>query len=95
MKESVVEAYLVKQVRRYGGEIRKVKFLGHDGAPDRLVMMPYQRNQLGPCIWVELKSATGKLRPAQVREHARMRALGQYVYVIRTKLEVDAMLQQW
>ena len=94
MKESVVEAYLVKQVRRAKGEIRKVKFVGHDGAPDRMVMLPHN-HPLAPIVWVELKSATGKLRPAQVREHDRMQALGQMVYVIRTKLEVDAMLELW
>ena len=94
MKESVVEAYLVKQVRRAKGEIRKVKFVGHDGAPDRMVMLPHN-HLLAPIVWVELKSATGALRPAQVREHDRMRACGQMVYVIRTKLEVDAMLEFW
>jgi hypothetical protein len=95
MKESVVERYLVQQVRKYGGECRKVKFVGHDGAPDRLVLLPRQANELGPVVWVELKSEIGKLRAAQVREHARMRALGQYVYVIRSKWEVDAMLEMW
>lgn len=94
-KESIVERYLVQQVRRYKGECRKVRFVGHDGAPDRLVLMPKQRNLLGPVVWVELKSETGRLRAAQVREHARLRALGQLVYVIRTKLEVDTMLEMW
>lgn len=94
MKESVIERYLVKQVKRYGGETRKVKFVGHDGAPDRMVMLPND-HLLAPIVWVELKSPTGRLRPAQIREHARMRALGQLVYVIRTKFEVDAMLELW
>lgn len=94
MKESVVEAYLARQVRRAKGEIRKVKFVGHDGAPDRMVMLPND-HLLAPIVWVELKSPTGRLRPAQIREHDRMRRLGQLVYVIRTKLEVDSMLEMW
>ena len=40
MRESEVEAYLVKRVKALGGEVRKVKWLGRNGAPDRLAMLP-------------------------------------------------------
>ena len=95
MNERAVERYLAQQVRRYGGECRKVSFVGHTGAPDRVVMLPAQQNQIGLVFWVELKTLTGALRHAQVREHARMRALGQLVYVLRTPEEVDACLDMW
>lgn len=96
IKESVVERYLIKRVRELGGETRKVVFPGHDGAPDRLVLFPpIIRDGLAlhtDLAWVELKSPLGKLRPAQIREHKRLRALGQNVKVIRSKEEVDLLV---
>ena len=43
IRESDVEKYLVKRVKALGGEVRKVKWIGRDGAPDRLVMLPVFR----------------------------------------------------
>ncbi|KAF1043470.1 VRR-NUC domain-containing protein [Xylophilus sp.] len=40
MRESQVEAYLVERVKALGGEVRKVRWIGRNGAPDRLVMLP-------------------------------------------------------
>lgn len=40
MKESTVEAYLVARAKALGGEVRKVRWLGRRGAPDRLLMLP-------------------------------------------------------
>ena len=88
-KESVVEKHLKQQVERRGGQVRKVKFLGHDGAPDRLVLFP-----ANIAAWVELKSATGKLRPSQEREHERLREMGQDVEVIRTEAEADRLIDR-
>lgn len=88
-KESTVEQYLVQQVELAGGEARKVAFIGRQGAPDRVVILP------GVIAWVELKSATGTLRYAQEREHIRLREMGQEVFVLRTKEEVDIYLREW
>lgn len=43
MRERDIEAYLVKSVKALGGEVRKVRWLGRRGAPDRLVMLPAYR----------------------------------------------------
>ncbi len=87
MKESEIEAYLVRQVKAAGGEVRKCAWVGRRGAPDRLVMLPGR-----PATYVELK-APGKLPgQLQVREHARLRELGQYVVVIDSTTGVDALL---
>jgi hypothetical protein len=92
MLERVVETYLVNRVKVLGGEVRKVQWIGRRGAPDRLVMLPVSRYRLTPTIWVELK-APGKKPPAhQLREHERMRAMGQHVVVIDTCEGVDALL---
>ena len=86
MRESEIEKYLVKKVKELGGEVRKVKWIGRRGAPDRLVMFPPNHTK-----WVELK-ATGKVaEPHQLREHIRMRAMGQRVAVINSIEGVDAL----
>lgn len=43
MRERDIEQYLVKRVKAMGGEVRKVKWIGRRGAPDRLVMLPADR----------------------------------------------------
>jgi hypothetical protein len=97
MRESKIEAYLNKQVRAIGGQTRKVRFIDRRGAPDRLIMLPHcvrvpPQSRCANLIWVELK-ATGKEAEAhQVREHARMRKLGQVVVVIDSLDGVDRLL---
>ena len=90
MRESEIEKYLVKRVKELGGEVRKVKWIGRRGAPDRLVMLP--NYWLHRVLWVELK-ATGKVpEPHQYREHKRLAAMGQRVVVIDSIEGVDALL---
>ena len=87
MRERDIEDYLVKRVKAMGGEIRKAQWIGHVGAPDRLVMLPGRR-----AVWVELK-APGKLPTAQqIREHNRMRRLGELVEVIDSLAGVEELL---
>lgn len=95
MRERDIENYLVKRVQELGGEIRKVKWIGRRGAPDRFVMLPQRqlvtkiengRNiiHLRPRrgFWVELKAPGVAPEAHQLREHARMRKFGQIVLVI-------------
>jgi len=96
MRESDIEKYLVKRVKELGGEVRKVKWIGRRGAPDRLVMLPAYdslRCEHSPSTtWVELK-ATGKSpEPHQLREHERMRRMGHRVVVIDSIEGVDDLL---
>lgn len=85
-RESDIESYLVERVRDMQGEVRKVKWLGRHGAPDRIVMVP------GRTIWVELKAPGEKAKPHQVREHERMRRMGQRVEVVDSFEGVDEVL---
>lgn len=87
MRERDVENYLVERVRAAGGEVRKVQWIGRNGAPDRFVMLK------GLSMWVEIKAPGEKPRPSQVREHERMRSMGQRVEVIDSLDGVDALLQ--
>jgi len=99
MRESVIEAYLVKRVKEVGGECRKLKWIGRNGAPDRLVMLPPVKVGENSTIWVELKAeGLAALFPhtpherQQAREHARMRDMGQHVVVIDSFAGVDELL---
>lgn len=100
MRESVIEKHLVKRVKELGGEVRKVKWIGRRGAPDRVVMLPERDNfdtDLMPypsaTIWVELKAPGKKPEAHQLREHKRMRKNGQWVVVIDSIEGVEALLR--
>lgn len=104
-RERDIEARLVNRVKELGGEIRKVKWIGRDGAPDRVVMLPNGRVftmdyiGYGRTIWVELKRSGGaRTFPAnaherkQKREHDRMRKMGQRVVVIDSFEAIEELL---
>lgn len=86
MRERQIEAHLVQRVRELGGEVRKLSWIGRHGAPGRLVMLP------GQTLFVELKAPGQKAKSHQLRDHARMRAMGQQVLVIDSVQAVDALL---
>lgn len=95
-REATIEQHLERRVREEGGETRKVQWLGRSKAPDRRVMLAGRPGF--PC-WVELKNPdTIRTFPAnahergQVREHNRMRKLGEVVHVIGTIEAVEALL---
>lgn len=85
IRERDIERYLVRRVKAAGGEIRKCKWIGRRGAPDRRVML-----QGGH--WVELKAPGETLRPEQVREHARMAACGDPVYTFDSFEKIDEFI---
>lgn len=87
MNERDIEAHLVKRVKAAGGEVRKTKWIGRVGAPDRRVMLPGRTP-----VWVELKAPGKKPEPHQIREHNRMRRLGELVEVIDSIDAVEALL---
>ena len=85
MREAEVEAYLVKRVKELGGEIRKVKWIGRRGAPDRFVM-------LYGGFFVETKAPGEKLRPEQYREIDTLRRAGVSAFVVNSYASVDHVL---
>jgi hypothetical protein len=95
VRESEIEAYLVARVKAMGGEVRKVSWVGRRGAPDRLVMLPDPGPGSGifnNAWWVELKAPGVKAEAYQLREHARMRGMGQRVVVIDSIEGVEELL---
>ena len=87
MIEQTVEDYLCDGVKALGGEVRKSEWIGRRHCPDRRVM------HVKRCCWVETKAPKKGPRPGQLREHERMRALGEDVIVLSTLDEVDAFLE--
>lgn len=86
IRESDIEQYAVNRIRELGGEVRKVKWIGRNGAPDRRVMLPWR------CCWVEFKAPGESLEAHQEREHRRMRWCGEDVIVIDSFDGVHALI---
>lgn len=86
MRESQLEGYLVAEVLKLGGEVRKLKWIGRSHAPDRFVA--YKG------VWlVELK-APGKVeRPGQARERQRLVAQGVRCYVLDSMDKIDTFIE--
>lgn len=89
MRESEIERYLVRCVKAIGGEVRKVEWIGRRGAPDRVIMLPPSQT-----IWAEMKATGVAPKAHQVREHKRMRRVGQRVEVIDSFAKVDEVLNE-
>lgn len=90
VKEESNERYLIRRVKETGGQTRKVRWMGHRGAPDRLVGWPI----LGKAAFVELKEASQSwgLQDHQLREIEWLKACGLRVAVLSTKAEIDQFI---
>ena len=86
IRERDVEAYLKKRVEEKGVKIRKARWIGRRGAPDRRI--------LGHC-WVEVKAPDGRLDGHQIREIADMRLAGEIVEVVYSFHDVDCLVERY
>ena len=87
--ERDIERYLVRRAIEHGGKAYKWVSPGHVGVADRIVLLP------GGVVWfVELKTATGRLSPWQKLFAADLRRMGMNYIVIRSKEDVDELLQR-
>lgn len=75
MRESAVENPVVIRAEANGYYVRKVKWIGVDGAPDRV----FARDDRGT-VWIEFKKPGKEPRRRQANEHRDMRAAGMEVY---------------
>ncbi len=87
-RESVIELTVVGWAEDHGWEARKVRWLGHDGAPDRVLFGH------GCTVWFEFKAPGQTARPTQVREHRRMAKGGVTVHVVDSIEDGIAILQK-
>ena len=88
-RESDIEKHLVAAVKESRGEVRKVKWIGRAGAPDRIIFID---NKI---IFVELKAPGREPTPAQKREHKRLRDKGADVRVIDSFGGVTAFIESF
>jgi hypothetical protein len=93
--EGKIEAYLKKRVLESGGRIRKLKWIGTRGAPDRLVWWPRtpEEDTAVEVHFVEVKAPGKKPTKQQQREHDRLKRDGFYVKVIDSKDAVDVFVE--
>lgn len=88
MREKTIEQYLVKEVKKIGGEAVKFIPTFFVGFPDRIVLMPKTA-----VYFVELKAPGKKPRPVQLQVHKQLEELGHEVFVIDSKEGVDGFIK--
>lgn len=89
MKESTIEARLVREVRKLGGLCYKFTSPGNPGVPDRIVILPDGRT-----IYVELKTEIGRLAKIQQWQLEEMRKRGADVRVLKGMDQVTDFLEE-
>lgn len=87
MKESEIEARLVRGVKTLGGVAYKFVSPGNVGVPDRLVILPG-----GRILFAELKADGGRLSKMQRYQIGRLRQLGAEVQEVRGEAGVQSFL---
>lgn len=87
MRERDIERQLAKRAKELGGEVRKLRWIGRRGAPDRLVKIPGRQP-----VFVELKAPKGRLSKLQIVEHRKMRAVGLNVEVVWRMEDIEGAL---
>ena len=101
MRESEIEAHLVRRVEAVGGTADKFTSPARRSVPDRLVSFParlgtnLRMSKPYRAVFVELKAPGKKPTPAQLRDHERRRALGADVWVIDCKEQVDDFINYY
>lgn len=89
MKESQIEAKLVRMVRDRGGLCYKFVSPGNPGVPDRIVITPDGRS-----VYVELKTEVGHLAAIQQWQQREMQKRGLDVRVLKGLPEVKAFVEE-
>ena len=89
VKESVIEARLVRLVRSRGGLCFKFVSPGNPGVPDRIVITPEGRT-----VYVELKTEVGRLAAIQKWQHEEMRKRGAEVRTLKGLDQVLAFVEE-
>lgn len=88
--EKATEAYLRERVKALGGKAYKFVSPGNVGVPDRLIVLPK-----GRVFFAEIKSPKGVLTANQKHQLNGLDKLGHRCYVLRSREEVDVILEDW
>jgi hypothetical protein len=89
MKETDVESYLRREIKKLNGMPMKFISPGLRGVPDRLILFPG-----GVAIFVETKAPGDRPGKQQAYRHGQIRKLGFIVRVADTKEKVDKIIEE-
>lgn len=78
---------MISKLQKIGVSTRKVKWVGRDGAPDRLILA-------NGGIWVELKAPGEKPRANQKIELEALTKAGMTVYCIDSIQQIDELIER-
>lgn len=103
--EGEIVQYAKEKLKARGCLVRKISYEMRRGCPDLLVLVPERlapAKKGYPCLefrtdvlFLEIKKdEQTKPDPHQVREHARMVAVGADVRVIGSRAQVDALIKE-
>lgn len=84
-----LQAYIRSKTRLARGEYRKVQWVSRRGAPDCLLDFGFPN-----VAWVEVKAGDDVLSILQRREIKRLRGRGWRVFVVRTRADADAVVEE-
>jgi hypothetical protein len=94
IKESDVEAYLVRCVEARGGTAEKFSSPSKRNVPDRLICWPWTDGGKYPAVeFVECKAPGKEATAAQERDHERRRKMGFPVYVVNSIERVNLYME--
>lgn len=83
-RESILEAYLVREVKKLGGAPYKFSSPQRSGVPDRLICWSD-----GRAVFVEVKAKGRKPTALQNKEQERLRARGFLVFTLDSQIAID------
>ncbi|EGQ3416640.1 VRR-NUC domain-containing protein [Staphylococcus pseudintermedius] len=89
MRESNIEKYLVRGVKKQNGLCLKWVAPGTRGVPDRIVIMPK-----GKTYYVEMKQPKGRTDPLQKYMHKQLEDRGHQVFTLCDKKQVDEFIKK-
>lgn len=89
MKESAIEAKLVKGIHEAGGLCYKFTSPGNPGVPDRIIILPG-----GRVVFAELKTEVGRLSSIQRWQVSELQARGAEVRVLKGPEQVQDFLRE-
>ena len=89
MRESAIEARLVKLVRERGGLCFKFVSPGNPGVPDRIVVTPNGRT-----VFVELKTEIGRLSVLQKWQRSELQKRNADVRVLKGLEQIHAFVEE-
>ena len=98
MTEKQLEQKLVDAVKNFGGMAYKFTSPGHNGVPDRLVILPIAKASNGAVLshfgFVEVKKpGAGELSALQELELKRLTGYGANCYVLDDPKQIDSIIK--